>query len=111
MGRRVGAPKGGYVHWLLWSLPSEFKGAYLYKYQADRRENENYTRHNYIFYRLTGSKLYDVFIVIQSSKHFWRVTYANFEHQEYDFFGDIKTERLARRMWYIYKIDERRNNK
>lgn len=111
MSRRVGAPKGGYVHWLLWSLPSEFKGAYLYKYQADRRENENYTRHNYIFYRLTGSKLYDVFIVIQSSKHFWRVTYANFEYQEYDFFGDIKTERLARRMWYIYKIDERRNKK
>ena len=34
MNKKAGAPKGGRVHWLLWHLTREFKGAYelYYKY-------------------------------------------------------------------------------
>lgn len=105
---KVGAPCGGWVHWLLWSLPSEFKGAYLYKYRCEKQEGEYYARHNYTFYRMNGRKLYDVFVVVQTSRHYWHLTYVNFERQEYEYFGDKKTERIARRMWYIYKIDEKK---
>lgn len=92
--------KGGRVHWLLWSLPAEFKREYTLQF--------NYENHNYTFFRLKGRQLYDVFIVQQTSKHYWRMAYVNVEKQEYKFDGDNKTTRLARRMWYIYKIDERR---
>ena len=108
MSRKAGAPKGGYVHWLLWCLPAEFKGAYKYRYHAEKYEFENYVRHNYVFYRMEGRSLYDVFVVVQTSKHYWHLTYVNVKTQEYEYFGDIKTARIARRMWYIYKIDERR---
>ncbi len=106
--RKVGAPKGGYVHWLLWSLPAEFKGAYLYKFNTEQREEENYVRHHYIFYRLSGRKLHDVFVVVQTSRHYWHLTYANFSRGEYEYFGDEKTARIARRMWYIYQIDRQK---
>ena len=108
MSRKIGAPPGGWVQWLLWCLPTEFKGAYIYNYQCGKQEGEYYARHNYTFYRMNGRKLYDVFIVVQTSRHYWHLTYANFERQEYTYFGDNKTARIARRMWYIYKIDERR---
>lgn len=97
---KAGAPKGGRVHWLLWSLPAEFKREYTLHF--------NYDNHNYTFYRKKGNKLYDIFIVAQTSLHYWRMAYVNVERQEYKFDGDNKTTRLARRMWYIYKIDERR---
>ena len=48
----------------------------------------------------------DVFIVAQTSKHYWKCTYANVSKQKYDFFGDNTTRRIARRMWYIWKIDD-----
>lgn len=40
----IGAPLGGRVHWLLWCLSPEFKGAYRLYY--------NYTYHRYLFYRI-----------------------------------------------------------
>lgn len=40
----IGAPKGGRVHWLLWCLGQDFKGAYKLYY--------NYAYHNYCSYRL-----------------------------------------------------------
>lgn len=106
--RKKGAPPGGWVHWLLWSLPREFKGAYLYEFHASKQENETYARHNYTFYRMNGKKLYDCFVIVQTSRHYWHVTYTNMETKKYEYFGDEKTARIARRMWYIYKIDERR---
>ena len=106
--RRIGAPKGGWVHWLLWSLPRDFKGAYAYDFYCSKHEDENYARHNYTFYRMSGRKLYDIFVIVQTSRHYWHVTYTNMETKEYQYFGDEKTSRIARRMWYIYKIDERR---
>lgn len=96
--RCIGAPKGGRVHWLLWSLPAEFKREFTLKF--------DYSKHNYVFYRNKGNSLYDIFIVEQSSKHYWRMAYVNVEKQKYVFDGDNKTTRLARRMWYIYKIDK-----
>lgn len=98
--RCVGAPKGGRVHWLLWSLPSEFKNCYILSY--------DYSKHSYCFYRLSGKKLYDIFIVSHTSKHYYRMTYYNSDTKEIVFDGDIKATRLARRMWYIFKIDQRR---
>lgn len=89
-----GAPKGGRVHWLLWHLPSKFKGAYKYVY--------NYASHNYIFYRNDGRSLYDVFIVVQTSKHYWHVTYCNVKEQKYEYFGYRNTLVIAEFMWEIY---------
>lgn len=98
MKRKIGAPKGGRVHWLLWHLPTDFKGAYNLYY--------DYSVHNYIFVRYSGRLLYDVFIVAQTSKHYWKCTYANVQKQKYEFFGDNTTRRIARRMWYIWRIDD-----
>ena len=98
--RCVGAPKGGRVHWLLWSLPREFKNSYILAY--------NYDKHNYCFYRLSGHKLYDIFIISHTSKHYFRMSYFNSETTEILFDGDNKATRLAKRMWYIFKIDQRR---
>ena len=95
MNRKVGAPKGGRVHWLLWHLPSEFKGAYKLYY--------NYAKHNYIFERRIGRQLYDVFIVKQTSTHYWRVMYANAQTQEYECFGYKNTLILAEYMFELYK--------
>ena len=106
---KSGAPRGGYVHWLLWSLPSEFKGAYRYEFYAQRIEDECYVRHNYVFYRMQGRRLYDVFVVVQTSEHYWHVTYSNLFYGDFEYFGDKKTSRLARRMWFIYKIDGRKH--
>ena len=94
MSKRVGAPKGGRVHWLLWHLPSDFKGAYRLVY--------SYARHNYIFYRMAGRQIYDVFVVIQTSKHYWHVTYANAKNQDYARFGYRNTRIIAEWMYDIY---------
>lgn len=92
--RKVGAPKGGRVHWILHALPTEFKGAYLYEY--------NYKYHKYVFYRLTGHRLYDVFIVMRTSKHYFRAVYCNVVSQEYELFGHYSPERIAEKMYDIF---------
>jgi len=94
MKRSSGAPKGGRVHWLLWNLPSKFKGAYILSY--------DYASHNYIFYRMEGRRLHDVFIVQQTSKHYWHMTYANCKTQKYEHFGYRTTRIIAEVMWDIY---------
>ena len=91
----AGAPKGGRVHWLLWHLPAEFKGAYYLYY--------NYAKHNYVFCRHSGRKLLDVFVVKQTSKHYWRVMYANVETQKYECFGYKNTRMIAEYMFELYK--------
>ena len=101
--RKAGAPKGGYVHWLLWNLPSEFKGAYIYRFDVERRVGENYVRHNYTFYRKNGRTLYDVFVVVQTSKHYWRVMYTNIETKKYECFGYRNTRIIAEYMFELYK--------
>lgn len=100
MANKRGAPPGGRVHWLLFCLPNEFKQAYQIEY--------DYARHNYTFYRMNGKELYDVFIVVQTSLHYWHVTYANLDTHQYEYFGDCKTSHLAKRMWILWRADERR---
>lgn len=94
MKRVVGAPKGGRVHWLLWNLPTSFKSAYILSY--------DYSRHNYVFYRLRGKHLYDAFIVHQSSKHYFRVTYCHCFKQVYECFGYHSTRILAEKMYELF---------
>ena len=94
MFRRIGAPSGGRVHWMLFNLPNHFKRAYRLSY--------DYATHNYIFYRMNGYHLYDVFIVVQTSRHYWRVTYANTKNQVYEHFGYRNTRLLAEKMYEIY---------
>ncbi len=101
--RKSGAPKGGRVHWLLWNLSPEFKNAYRLYY--------DYDEHNYVFERRNGRKLYDVFIVKQTSIHYWRMMYANVEKQKYECFGYQTTRILAEFMMEMYlenKIIERK---
>lgn len=92
---KAGAPKGGRVHWLLWHLPPEFKGKYELYY--------NYATHNYVFLRHSGRKLFDVFIVLQTSKHWFRCMYACPEHQKYECFGYRNTRIIAEYMFELYK--------
>ena len=94
MARRVGAPKGGRVHWMLFNLPADFKFAYRLSY--------DYASHNYIFYRMDGMHLFDIFIVVQTSKHYWRVMYAHTQKQIYECFGYKNTRILAEIMYELY---------
>ena len=99
MDNQRGAPKGGRVHWLLWHLPGKFKQAYILYY--------NYAKHNYLFERREGRRLLDVFIVKQTSRHYWRVMYANAKTQEYECFGYKNTRLLAE---YMFELFEKSNN-
>ena len=91
----AGAPPGGRVHWLILHLPREFKRVYDYDY--------NYAYHNYIFYRLRGHHLVDVFIVKRTSKHYWRAMYCNVKEQKYECFGYRNTKMIAEYMFELYK--------
>lgn len=97
IGSRIGAPKGGRVHWLLHHLPAYFKAAYELYW--------NYAIHSYVFCRHSGRKLYDVFIVEQTSKHWWRVMYACPGKNKYEHFGYRNTRFIAEYMIEIYKND------
>ncbi|MBQ8685140.1 MAG: hypothetical protein IJ514_03090 [Clostridia bacterium] len=92
---KIGAPKGGRVHWLLWHLPAEFKGAYELYY--------DYKKHSYVFVRHHGRALFDVFIVMHSSKHWWRMMYSCPSKKKYEYFGYRNTRILAEFMFEIYK--------
>ena len=94
---KSGAPKGGRVHWLLWHLPSWFKNYYMLSY--------SYDKHNYVFYRLNNRRLIDVFIVYQSSLHYWRMAYVNLEKQHYESFGYHSTRLIAEKMVELYYIN------
>lgn len=95
MKRSVGAPKGGRVHWLLWHLPSDFKGAYQLYY--------NYSNHNYVFVRNAGKQVYDVFIVIHTSKHWFRVMWACPAKKKFEYMGYKNTRIIAEWMYEKYK--------
>lgn len=89
------------THWLLWTLNEfpEFKRSYLCAY--------DYARHNYIFYRMSGRKLYDIFIVVRTSKHCFRVMYYNSRTLEIQYFSCRRSINVCRRMNTIYLIDKR----
>lgn len=95
MNRKVGAPKGGRVHWILWSLTADFKGKYEVYY--------DYDKHNYVFARHAGRRLYDMFVVIQTSTHYWRFMYANVQYHTFEHFGHKSPEVIAEKMMEIYE--------
>ncbi len=90
----------GRVHWLLHSLPSEFKGAYVLSY--------DYAYHRYLFYRMNGKRIYDVFIVMRTSKQYFRACYCNAEYQEFELFGAYKSSWIAEKMYDLYLLDKNR---
>ena len=100
MSRKIGAPKGGRVHWLLWHLPPEFKGVYEIYY--------DYNEHNYTFARHLGRKLFDIFIVKQTSVHWWRAMYVNVKTQKYECFGYRNTRMIAEYMFELYTETNKR---
>lgn len=86
------------VHWLLFNLSTEFKGAYSLVY--------DYSNHKYLFYRTENRKIYDLFVVVRSSKHCFRVVYANTRTKDIQYFSCRKSSICARRMYYLWQIDE-----
>ena len=61
------------VHWLLWYLSPSFKGFYRIVF--------NYNTHSYLCYRNNkcdnGRSLYDVFLVVRTSKRCFRMMYCD----------------------------------
>lgn len=98
--RGIGAPKGGRVHWLLWCLGQDFKGAYKLYY--------NYAYHNYCFYRLDKWQLLDVFIVERTSAHCWRCMYVNTKTGDFQTFSNKYSRHTALRMWTIWQMNEKK---
>lgn len=95
MSLNVGAPRGGRVHWLLWNLRKDFAKAYHISY--------DYATHNYIFYRTERSQLYDVFVVVRTSRHCWRCMYSNVKQQKFEYFSTYTSKQMSLRMWLIYR--------
>ena len=91
------------VHWLIHNLEREFKREYTLVF--------DYAFHRYCFYRLKGRKLHDLFIVYRSSKRCWKVSHVNIETAQIQVFSCKKSINVARRMWYIYKLDCNENVK
>ena len=90
--RKVGASPGGRVHWLLWCLPGYFKNSYQLYY--------DYTYHKYLFYRMNGRQLYDLFTVIRTSKRCFRVMYCNPSNNVMEYFSCRTSNQCA-----IYMCD------
>ena len=87
MLKRVGAPKGGRVHWLLWHLTPDFKGKYELIY--------DYSHHDYVFLRYEKRKLYDIFIVMRTSIHRWKCVYFNAKCKAFERCSTRKSEHMA----------------
>lgn len=101
MYRHVGAPRGGRVHWLLWHLRRDFKNAYQLQY--------NYSEHRYMFYRMQGHSVYDVFIVVRTSKSCWRCMYSNSVFDTLEYFSTQTSKQMALRMWLQFKKTDQNN--
>lgn len=89
------------VHWLLYELPTEFKGAYKLRWE--------YAEHKYIFYRMDGNtkKVYDIFIINRSKYHrYFRACYCNVSRNTIEFFGSRKPSMIAEKMYDLYLIDK-----
>lgn len=74
---KVGAPKGGRVHWLLWHLPIAFKCRYKLLY--------NYDTHNYKFIRYRLRTPIEEFTIIRTSKHCYRVVYFEYKRVIFEY--------------------------
>lgn len=96
--KRVGAPLGGRVHWLLLNLRRDFKAAYKVEF--------NYLTHSYYFFRKRKRTIVDFFIVIRTSKRCFRVSYHNRITKEFVYFSVNTSRQAALRMWFLFKRHE-----
>ena len=84
----------GRVHWLLWHLSAQFCRNHRIEY--------NYAYHNYTFLRYRRRTLRSVYIVVQTSRHYWQCTYVNLETQQYEHFGYRNTRMIAEKMHELF---------
>lgn len=108
MMRKVGAPAGGRVHWLLWNLPPRLSTVY--------RVHMDYLYHNYLFIRQLDRRRMprDLFIVVRTSRKCWRCMYFHFEYNYFEYFSERTSKKLVAHMERVYdkirKSEERYEN-
>lgn len=67
----------------------------------------DYAWHKYVFYRTEKQTLLDVFIVMQTSRHYWRCMYSNTKTIDFDVFSCTQTRDMALHMWLLWKKNEK----
>ena len=90
--------KCGRVHWLLWNLSGNFKNKYQLYY--------DYAYHKYLFYRLEGRRIYDMFSVVRTSKRCFRVMYCNCKIGVHEYFSCKTSKKCAEFMEDIHNYYE-----
>lgn len=100
---RVGAPPGGFVHWLHLELVGDFTRAY--KLSLNRRH------HNYRYSRFRKRTLIDEFLVVRTSKRCYRVIYYNDDFKYFQYFSCENYRLCALKMKEIFEIFKRVENK
>ena len=83
------------VHWLLITLPIDFRRSY--------RKIYDYDRHNYCFYRNRGYSLLDCFIVVRSSSKCWRIMYVNCKNKDILYFSCRLCSEVVSIMYSLFK--------
>lgn len=96
--RKVGAPPGGRVHWLLDRLNPEIFKAYRLQYKGQY--------HNYRLYRQRRWETLDEFIIVRTSKHCFRITYFNSVYMYFKAFSCYDSAEAADLIYKIYKTFE-----
>lgn len=94
--RRVGAPPGLTVHWLLFELGGDFLKSYKLSY--------NQRFHHYRFGRYRKRTLIDEFIVVRTSKRCYRVMYFNEDYKHFQYFSAENYIICAEKMKEIFQI-------
>lgn len=92
---RVGAPKGGRVHWFLFHLNKDIFKHYILEY--------DYSQHSYLLYRKVKTSLYDMFVVIRTSKHCWRLSYVCASEKRYVYLSCKTSRECAYELYRIYR--------
>ena len=93
--RKVGAPPGLTVHWLMWELVGEFTKSYQLSY--------NRKFHHYRFYRLRKRTLIDEFLIVRTSKRCYRVIYFNEDYKHFQYFSAKNYRECADRIRAIFR--------
>lgn len=95
MTRKIGAPEGGRVHWLLWHLSQQFKKTYRLRF--------DYEYHNYHFTRYEKQTPIDEFIVIRTSRRCFRCMYYNFGYDYFEYFSEATSKDMAAHMERLFE--------
>ncbi len=93
--KKIGAPSGGRVHWLLMFLSKDFTRTY--------RLHFDYEYHNYHFTRYEGRTARDEYIVIRTSRDCFRVMYFNFDTLYFEYFSEETARECADHIEEVYE--------